>query len=267
VKAVRTGAKYLAIFRIQLANRLAYRGDLLAGIISLLVFLWIFIQLWRATYEAMGSNVIAGLSLEQTLWYLLMTESIQLSKPRMSRSISEAVKNGSIAYLLNKPYNFLLYQMSMGLADGVSRFGFFVLSGGAMMWLMVSPPPDPRGWPMVLVAVVLAWMIDFCIQALIGLAAFVSEDVAAFDWIVQKLVFILGGMLIPLDFFPAWLQKLAAALPFAYAMYGPARLFVEPSLERFAGLLAGQVLWLVGLGMCAGLAYQRGMRRLSVNGG
>jgi ABC-2 type transport system permease protein len=120
---------------------------------------------------------------------------------------------------------------------------------------------------MVLVAVVLAWMIDFCIQALIGLAAFVSEDVAAFDWIVQKLVFILGGMLIPIDFFPTWLQKLAGVLPFAYAMYGPARLFVEPSLGRFASLLAGQVLWLGVLGLAAGFAYQRGMRRLSVNGG
>lgn len=260
-------SKYLAIFRIQLQNNFAYRGNLLAGIISLLIFLWIFIQLWRATYGAMGSATIAGLTLQQTLWYLMLTESIQMSKSRMSRTVSEAVKDGSIAYLLNKPYDFLLYQLSIGMADGLNRFVFNILCGGALMWLLVSPPPDLLGLPMVLVTVLLALALDFCIQALIGLAAFVSEDVTAYDWIVGKLIFIIGGMLIPIDFFPTWLQKIATALPFAYAMYGPARLFVEPSVERFASVLLGQVIWLVVLGLLLALAYRSGVRRLAVNGG
>jgi ABC-2 type transport system permease protein len=260
-------AKYLAIFRAQLANRLAYRGDLLVGSLSILIFMWVFLQLWRVTYQANGSSTIAGLSLEQTLWYLLLTESIYMSKPRLSREISQAVKDGSIAYLLNKPYNFLLYHFSTGMADSLSRFGFNLLSGGALLWLMVSPPPPAFGWPMVLLAVLFAWSIDFCIQALIGLAAFVSEDVSAYDWIYQKLLFILGGMLIPIDFFPAWLQKVTQALPFQYAMYGPARLFVEPGVDQFLRLAAGQAAWLVVLGGLLAIAYQRGVRRLSVNGG
>lgn len=260
-------AKYLAIFRIQLANRLAYRGDLLTGSLSIIIFMWVFLQLWRVTYQAMGGGIIAGLSLEQTLWYLLMTEAIYMSKPRMARTISDAVKDGSIAYLLNKPYNFLLYQFSIGLADSLSRFGFNLLSGGALIWLLVSAPPPVTGWLALFITVLLAWMIDFCIQALIGLAAFVSEDVAAYEWIYSKLIFILGGMLIPIDFFPNWLQKLAQALPFAYTMYGPARLFVEPGLERFLKLVAAQAGWLVVLGCLAAFAYQRGMQRLAVNGG
>jgi ABC-2 type transport system permease protein len=260
-------SKYLAIFRAQLANRLAYRGDLLVGSLSILIFMFVFLQLWRVTFQAGGSSTIAGLSLQQTMWYLLLTESIYMSKPRLSREISEAVKDGSIAYLLNKPYNFLLYHFSIGMADSLSRFGFNLLSGGALLWLLVSPPPTALGWPMVLVAVLLAWGIDFCIQALIGLAAFVSEDVLAFDWIYQKLLFILGGMLIPIDFFPGWLQKVAQALPFQYAMYGPARLFVQPEAGQFLKLLAGQAAWLVGLGLLLTIAYTRGVRRLSVNGG
>ena len=48
------------------------------------------------------------------------------------------------------------------------------------------------------------WLMQFCVNALIGLAAFVSEDVAAYDWIVQKLIFIIGGMLIPIDFFTSF---------------------------------------------------------------
>ena len=37
---------------------------------------------------------------------------------------------------------------------------------------------------------------------MIGLSAFMVEDVSAFMWIYQKLAFIFGGMLIPLDFYP-----------------------------------------------------------------
>lgn len=124
-----------------------------------------------------------------------------------------------------------------------------------------------RGWPLVLVAVLGAWLINFCIGALIGLAAFVSEEVSPYEWIYQKMIFILGGMLIPLDFYPAWLQSIAKALPFAYAMYGPARLFVTPDLGQFSSLVLGQGLWILILGGLLALAYSRGVRRLAINGG
>jgi ABC-2 type transport system permease protein len=114
---------------------------------------------------------------------------------------------------------------------------------------------------------ILAWLIDFCIAALIGLAAFAVEEVAAFDWIYQKILFILGGMLIPLDFFPGWLRTISQASPFAYMIYGPARLFVEPSPERFFALFLGQIVWLAVLGAIVTVSYRRGMHWLAINGG
>jgi len=266
-------AKYWAIFRTQLATQLAYPLNLLTGSLSILVFMWVFTQLWRATYAIAGSTtqsagqVIAGLSLPETLWYLMMTETILLSKPRLSRAISEAVKDGSIAYLLNKPYDFLLYQYSVGLAEAVSRVVFYLLLGGGLVWIMLGPPPLSLASVLVAPAILLGWTIDFCFQALIGMAAFVTEDVAAFEWIYQKLLFIAGGMLIPLDFFPSWLQAISQTTPFAFTMYGPARLFVAPGLERFLPLLAGQVAWIAVLAWVVIVFYRKGTARLTINGG
>ncbi len=259
--------KYWAIFKTQLTNSFAYPADLLSRSLSIVLFMWVFTQLWRTTYRAMGQEVIAGLSLQDTLWYLMLAETIVLSKPRLSTAIATAVKDGSIAYLLNKPYNFLLYQISVGLGDSALRMVFNALAGGTIVWLMVGPPPDPRGWPLVLVALGLAWLIDFCITAMIGLTAFLTEDIAAFEWIYQKIVFILGGMLIPLDFFPAWLRNLSLLTPFAYTVYGPARLFVDPTLARFAMLCLAQIMWLVILGSLLTFFYRKGVTRLTINGG
>ncbi|MEZ4636836.1 MAG: hypothetical protein R2856_18090 [Caldilineaceae bacterium] len=99
---------------------MAYPLDLLGRTISILLFLWIFVNLWRVTYSAAGEDVIAGLSLRDTLWYLMMAEAVILSKTDLSRIISEAVKDGGIAYLLNKPFNFsIVYQFATGLGDSV----------------------------------------------------------------------------------------------------------------------------------------------------
>ncbi len=259
--------KYWAIFQTQLLNSLAYPLDLAGRSLSIVLFLWIFVQLWRATYRATGQQAIAGLTLRETLWYLMLAETVYLSKPRLAGTVAQAVREGSIAYQLNKPYSFLLYHLSAGLGDCVLRLGFGALMGGAVVWLSVGPPPDPRGWPLVLLAVAGAWLIDFCLEAMIGLAAFVMEDTVALEWIYQKVTFVLGGLLIPLDFYPRWLRSIAQALPFAYTVYGPARLFVQTGLGAFVALVARQGMWLAVGALCLAFLYGRGVARLTINGG
>lgn len=260
-------AKYAAILQAQLANSAAYPLDLATRSIMIILFVWIFAHLWDATYRSVGESIIAGLTMPEMLWYFMVAEAIVLSKPRLSLTIAESVKDGSVAYLLNKPYNFLLYHFSVALGDAFSRIVFNALAGGIVVWLMVGPPPDIRGIPLVLVGITLGWLIDFCLTAMIGLTAFVTEDVAAFEWIYSKLVLILGGVLLPLDLFPDWLRMLVQYLPFAFTVYGPARLFVSPDVSRFLALVIGQALWLVVLLLIVSLIYRKGMERLSINGG
>ncbi len=264
---MRSVRKYAAIFNTQMTNTLAYPLELVWRSLMIVLFVWIFTQLWRVTFAISGDSVISGLTLRDTIWYLTMTETLELARPRLARSIAESVRDGSIAYLLNKPYNFLLYHLSTSFGESLFRMFLNALLGGAAAWILVGAPPDPRGLPLVLVGVIGSFLISFCVSALIGLSAFVVEEVAPFEWIYQKIMFILGGLLIPLDFYPSWLQAVARYLPFSYTMYGPARLFIQPELNHFASLILGQLIWILVLGGVLGLAYTRGMRRLAINGG
>ena len=259
--------KYWAIFRAQLLNSLAYPIDLLGRSLLIVLFMWIFMNLWRVTYGAAGTHSIAGLTLADTMWYLMMAEAVMLSKRELSETISEQVKDGSVAYLLNKPFNFILYHFAAGLGDSVLAFGGNLIIGGAVVWLMVGSPPGITGWLLATIAVVIAWLLDFCFSALIGLSAFVVEDSKAFRWIYQKFLLLLGGLLIPLDFFPAWLKTISLKLPFAWIIYGPARLFVDPSLTRLGNVLLQQGIWLAVVGGTVWLFYRRAVTRLVINGG
>jgi ABC-2 type transport system permease protein len=259
--------KYWAIFKITLIKSLAYPGELIGRSLMMLPFMWIFYQLWKVTYAASGSDVINGLSLRDVMWYLMLAETIELGRPPLARTISENVKDGSIAYLLNKPYDFLLYQLSTSMGETIFRAVMNAVFGGAMVWWLAGAPEHPEGLLIALPAILAAWVLHFCVTVMIGLSAFLVEDVSAFTWIYQKLAFVFGGMIVPLDFYPNWLQALAKALPFSSMTYGPARLFVTPTLELFVNVMSLQLLWILALAILLTMAYRRGVAHLTVNGG
>ena len=260
-------AKYWFIFQTTLINSLAYPGELIGRSLMIIPFMWIFFQLWQVTFSAAGADVISGLTLKDMLWYLMLAETIELGRPPLARTISENVKDGSIAYLLNKPYDFMLYQFSTAMGETIFRAILNAIFGGATVWFLVGAPAHPSGIFIALPAVIGAWVLHFCVNAMIGLLAFVVEDVSAFTWIYQKLAFIFGGMLIPLDLYPPWLQTLSKALPFSSTIYGPARLFVTPTTELFINVMSLQIIWIVVLTVILTLVYRRGLTQLTVNGG
>lgn len=259
--------KALAVLRTQLAHGLAYPADLLLRSLGILIFLWVFIHLWRSSFAASGQTRIQGLSLSDTLWYLVLAESITLAKPRVATEIARAIKDGTIAYQLGRPMNWLLYQASLTLGEAIARGLATLLLGGLLVAALVGPPPPPATWPLAALAVLAAWLLDFCMAALIGLLAFVVEDVAAFEWIYSKLVLVLGGVLLPLDFLPDGWRQVAQALPFAATTWAPARLFVSGDAGLFARLFGLQLAWLLVVGLGLHLAFSRAARHLAVNGG
>lgn len=259
--------KYWAIFQITLINSLAYPGELIGRSLMIIPFMWIYYQLWKVTFAATGTDIINGMTLYSTMWYLMLAETIELSRPRLSNVISDNVKDGSIAYILNKPYNFLLYQFSTSLGETVFRAITNALIGSVIVWWLAGPPPATNGWLFAVLAVLGTWILNFCISCLIGLSAFLVEDVSSFVLIYQKLLFILGGFIIPLNFYPQWLQAMCKALPFAAMIYGPSQLFVSPTPELFLNVISLQTAWIIALGLILVIAYRRSTAQLTINGG
>lgn len=264
---MRTFKKYWAIFQITLLNSLAYPGELFGRSLLILPFMWIFYQLWKVIFTTSATTVINGMTLYSTMWYLMMAETIELSRPALARTISDNVKDGSIAYILNKPYSFILYQFSNSMGETVFRALLNAVLGSTVIWWLVGPPPGWMGWLFAIIAILGTWVLNFCITCLIGLSAFLVEDVNPFMWIYQKLIFILGGFLIPLDLYPDWLQAIAKALPFSAMVYGPSKLFIAPTWELLGQVMLLQMLWIFAFGTVLIISYQRGVKYLTVNGG
>lgn len=258
--------KYLTIARISFQNALAYRAQVLSKFVFYTIFIYVFMRLWTTIYQ---SGSVQGYTLTQIVWYLIMTELIAFGfSTNIYRTMNEEVRTGGIAYTINRPTHYVLYQYTNALGQMLLNICLFSVLAVALGLLFVGPLTtfSFANLPAIVLSVLLGLSINFFFHMLIGLSAFVLEDNFALYLIYQKLSFMLGVFL-PIEFLPAWLQTVAKSLPFSYVGWAPARLFVDFSYPLFWQLMPCQLLWLAVVALATFAAYHGCVRRLQVNGG
>jgi ABC-2 type transport system permease protein len=260
--------KYFAVARTTTLASLMYDRDLLVRSLFMVVVMVIFVQLWSATYAAIAVDTINGFGVRDLIWYMVITEALVLSAPRIVQTIDAEIRGGDVAYRLTRPYSYPLYHLASFWGEALVRLPINLLVGGMVAALAVGPPA--MSWPAVVgTALALAGSISLmgALAVLIGLSAFWVEDTMPVEWIFNKFVFTLGGMFLPLDLFPDWLAAISAFLPFASICYAPARVFVSSSWDGFAVLLLTQVAWLLATGFVVHVVFGRAVRRVVAHGG
>ncbi|EJR91887.1 hypothetical protein IKE_06358 [Bacillus cereus VD196] len=258
--------KYVSVFLTSLKSNITYVGEMFYGTTFMLIIMYIFINLWKVAFTARGGNL--GMGYVETVWYLLVAEAIVLSLNPVYLTISEEVQSGSLAYTINRPYNYISYHFFTGLGESILRFIINLFTGSLLVLLLVGPIHVKFSslFPLLIV-ILLAFLLNYCLSALIGFSAFFTEDAAGIAFIYQKLLFILGGVLIPLDFFPNLMRTIANYLPFSFITFAPSKLFIHFSLSAFYQVIFGQILWVGILLILLNIVFNIGKRRLTINGG
>ncbi len=259
--------KYAHIARINFAAKTAYIGDVLLGSVFYALVLYIFVQLWQVLGLSPGF-MPDGLGLRELVWYLAASEAIMLGRAPIASEVSDEVKSGAIAYSLGRPYNYLGFKLSSYWGDTALRMTVNVVIGTTVALAAVGPIQVGPG-RLVLwgITAALALTLNFLIVVCISLSAFWVEDTGPFFWIYSKLLFVLGGLFAPIDLYPQFLRRVAAASPFNLVLYAPAKLLVAFDAATFARTVMMQAVWLLVLGRLAAGLYGMGVRRLNVNGG
>lgn len=268
MQLARRGAfrKYLRVAEVSLTNRITYLVDHLASSLFLLLYLFIFSQLWQTVLGSGGR--IAGLGSAGMLWYLVFTEVIVLSTPGTHRLVSAEVKSGDIAYKLVRPCSYTLYYFATHCGEFLVRFVTNLLVGSSFAYLTVGPLVtqwNQLGW--VILGLALAVAINFLMNFALALLAFWLEDNRPFFWIMNKLMMIFGGLFVPVEAYPEGLRRLSYLLPLRYGISAPARLMVDFDGAFLRQMLQGQLIWTVVLSLVATAMYRKGVRRIHVHGG
>lgn len=260
-------AKYNAIGKVSVRNNLAYLYDFLIGGIFLLVILYIFVQLWSVTYHGLGTKTIAGYRFDQMLWYLIFSESLIMAMPRLAQKIEDEVKKGDIGYQLTRPMSYLLFHYVSYLGESFVRLAVNLVVGGALGVSLFGWPHFGFGWLGFLLVLVGALTINFAMAMMLALCAFWVEETRGLEFLYQKLLFTIGGMMLPLETFPKNIQAVCQWLPFQTVVYFPSKMAVQFNWQTLGHMLWVQAVWAVLLAFCLTAVYRKGVKKLNVNGG
>lgn len=261
--------KYIYIYKSELMSTLQYMINILFKLIGFIVLIFIFMNLWDYIYND-SAEIINGYSKNQMIWYVIITEIIwgATEGRKYCKKISNDVKGGNIAYMINKPYSYISYAISSHLGETTIRalISIIVGLGLGIIFLQEIPTLSIPAILIVIISGILAVIINSLLITFIGLISFIIEDSNPIFWLYSKMILILGT-LFPVEFFPGILGQIIRYSPIYVTCYGPAKLFTDFNWSSAVEILISQVIYLgIAWTICYAM-YRKGVRKLNVTGG
>ncbi len=264
---------YWTILRINLEERLVYRGDFMLG--TLMRFLPIVTQifLWKAVFAGSKKQTIGNYTYEEFVAYYLMTMIGRAfsSMPGLASGISRSIRDGTIKKFLIQPVDMVGFLLVSRIAHKLVYYLVAALPFALVFFLCRSYFP---GWPPApqlaafFASLVMSFMIGYYLEATLGMIGFWFLEVNSLLFVYMLFSFFFSGHMFPLDMLPTPWNYLVQITPFQYLAYFPSAVFLQKITgDKLAIGLAMQVSWVLFFYVCSRVAFLRGIRRYSAFGG
>jgi len=261
---------YLQFARLAFQRRATYRLANWSGVAVNFFFLLVHAQVLLGFFRARADA--GGWTPNEAVLYFACSESLLMVIgifPDYRYNLAERVRTGEIVSDLVRPVTLYLRELA-------ERFGtalhYLVTRAPAVFgagWLVYGLLP-PLRWELALFPLSLALAIGVSagLWFLACSSAFWRESASGE---LSAIVFVntfLGGVFVPLDFYPEPLRWLADALPFRATLYTPVAIFTgKLSGGALAFGILHQMVWAALLALLASALESRGLRRLAAHGG
>lgn len=251
-----------AAFRTGLSAAVAAWPVLLGRAIFYGVCLMVLVSFW----DKVGAQRLAGafaprLPRQGLATYVGVTEWVTLSVPAIQLKLEDDIRGGALEPALLRPKAYLA-QAVAGQAGGMAaRLVVLGVAALALLAIFGRPWPSPGGLAAAALLGVVGAAIGVLIYGIVGLAAFWIRRVLPALLIVQKLMFLLGGLFAPISLYPDWLRIPATLSPFGAHLAFAGQAVIGLSAADVWRALALQAFWLVALSLAAALVWRAGLAK------
>jgi ABC-2 type transport system permease protein len=262
-----TGAgwtKYGAFVRIAAARGRRERGELFGRAAFFAVILGVFSSLWRVVGE---SGMPLAADPDALVWYLAVTEWILLSAPPLHLQIEASIRRGDVACQLGRPVSFPLTAFAEGVGLLATRAPLLGVTAVVCAFVFTGSVPSLTRLALAVPFAMAAAALITAMYVAIGILAFWIDEVSPVFWVWQKLLFILGGLMLPLDLYPRPVQQVAHLTPFPALLAGPASFMLHAGRIEPGRLACTLLVWSAAIGFGVRWLFHRATLRLTVNAG
>lgn len=268
---------YRSVFGARFRTLLQYRAAAWAGFGTQtffgLVRVMIYTGFYTSTAEAMP------FSFQQMMSYVWLGQCLFALIPfRHDPELGLMIRNGNIAYELVRPVGLYGYWFARAVAErtaptllralpmAVVAAGVFRLVG-AEPWALGAPVSLAAAGVFVL-SITAAVLLACSLSLLTSLSLFWTISGEGVGTLLPVVVWSLSGIVLPIPFFPQWMQRIFLVLPFRGLMDVPVQIYIG-SMTPVAGLaeVGVQLAWVCALVIAGRTLLARALRRVVVQGG
>lgn len=229
---------------------LSYKYNVFMFIISNSFLVVVTYYLWKSIYASSSTDVINEFNFKEMSIYVLISFIIGiLTSCNVGRNVAQEVKDGSISINLLRPIDFMKRMLAQSL--GELAFNFLVLSSIALIFITILYINFGGSFTFIkiilfILSLILGFLINFYFSYCFGLLAFKITNLWGIHQVMDAIIQLFSGALIPLSFFPNFAQKLMDFFPFSSIIYTPTMIYLDKfnSLEivRYLGI---QFIWVI----------------------
>lgn len=265
--------QYLSFFRIRFAAGLQYRTAAWAGISTQFFWGMMNILMYQAFYRS-GQNQFPMAFRQLTSYIWLQQAFLAMFMTWFyDNEIFNHITSGSIAYELCRPCDLYSMWFVKNMAIRLSRvvlrcFPILIVVAFLPSPYGISPPASPTAFFMFLLAMLLGLLVLIAFNMLVYISAFYTVSPMGIRILVTSVLEFLAGAVIPIPFFPDWLQPIMYALPFGSMQNAPFLIYVG-HLSVLDGwrAIGLQVFWLMTLVMVGRAIMNHALKKVVVQGG
>jgi ABC-2 type transport system permease protein len=250
------------VFTLEFRKIMAYRADFwLNYVIQTFVQLVIAYALWTSIFDYNNVTSMNGYSLAAMIMYYLIAPAIFRSvRAEDIGFISREIYEGSLNKYIIYPISFFKYKLitysahfSLYFSKLLVIYAYFYFIDNSLDNLSLS------NLALGVVSTLLAAALYFCITTIIECIAFWADNIWSLSVMMRMATQFLGGLYIPLSFFPEWGQTILAKTPFPFLAYYPVQTMMgKVTLTEWTEQLLGYLLWIGAFYLIARLVWSRG---------
>lgn len=241
---------------------------LLGRCVFYVLIMLVISALWdRVAAERLPGTLAHALPTGGLALYVGVTEWITLALPHLHLRFEDDIRRGGLEPHLLRPKSYLFHTLALSLGGALVRLAALGATGIAMLIASGREAPPLGVFAGLLLLGVLALVVGVLLYALAGLSAFWAKRTLPFQLVVQKLMFLLGGLFAPISLYPTLLREVGEASPFAAHLYWAGVQALEPSLAGFVTALSWQLLWIVLLTLLCLAIWRTGLAKVLREGG
>lgn len=264
---------YYSYFKLKFITGLQYRSAAWAGIATQFFFGFVYIMVYIAFYESGGKNI--PMTLSETITYLWLNQALLalVNQFTKDKELFDLVRNGTISYELARPKNlyFMWYFKVLGEKLAGVTLRFFPL----VLVTLLLPDPYGLGLPVsllnfmfFLISLTLGSLLITSLTVLYPIITLTTMSEKGIVSLMTNIANILSGLVVPIPFFPLFLQRISTLLPFQYVSDLPFRIYVgNISLSSCIPAIMIQFIWLILLIVIGYLLMKKNLKRVVVQGG